>query len=117
MNKNSQIASLVCSCTLIAAGLLYPSVAQAQGYPTKPIRMVTSAPGNAFDIATRLIADRLSASLGQPVIVDNRGGAGGAVAGTTVARAQPDGYTLLSYGPAMYQIVLLAKDVPYDPQK
>ncbi len=100
----------------MAAAFALPALAQAQNYPTKPVRIVTTAPGNAFDIATRLIADRLGASLGQPFIVDNRGGAGGSVAGTTVARAQPDGYTLLSYGPAMYQIVLLAKDVPYDPQ-
>ena len=86
-------------------------------FPTKPIRMVTTQPGSGFDVATRVIADGLAASLGQPVIVDNRGGAGGVIAGEIVARAQPDGHTLLSYGPAIWLVPFMRKNVPYDPLK
>ena len=90
------------------------SAAAAQDYPVKPIRIVTTQPGSGFDLATRLIADGLSAGLGQQAIVDNRGGAGGLIAGEIVARAAPDGYTLLSYGPAFWLIRFMRKSVPYD---
>ena len=89
----------------------------AQGYPNKPIRIVTSQPGGGTDFVARLIAQGISGPLGQPVIVDNRGGGSGAVAGEIVAKAQPDGYTLLSYGPAIWIMPLLRSNVPYDPVK
>lgn len=85
-----------------------------QEYPSKPIRMVTTQLGSGFDTASRVIAQGLSASLGQAVIVDNRGGAGGVIAGEIVARAQPDGHTLLSYGPTIWLIPFMRKNVPYD---
>src|SRR4051812_17562292 len=94
-----------------AAMLATAAAVHAQPYPTKPIRIVTSQPGNAFDIASRVIAEKLSISLGQPVIVDNRGGAGGVIAGEIVARAQPDGHTLLSYGNTIWQIGFMRANV------
>jgi tripartite-type tricarboxylate transporter receptor subunit TctC len=101
---------------------LLAAAAAAQGaepYPSKPIRMVVGfAAGGANDLVGRAIATRLSGPLGRAVVVENRAGAGGNVATEYVARAAPDGYTLLlgsvsslAMGPALY------KSVPYDPVK
>ena len=102
---------------LAGASALLPvsGAAAAQDYPVKPIRIVTTQPGSGFDLASRLIAEGLSAGLGQQAIVDNRGGAGGIIAGEIVAKAAPDGYTLLSYGPAIWLISYMRKSVPFDP--
>ena len=70
--------------------------ALAQAYPTKPIRLVVSfPPGGTVDLVARIVQPRLSEALGQPIIIENRGGAGGAVGTEVVARSAPDGYTLL----------------------
>ncbi|MEI6317741.1 MAG: tripartite tricarboxylate transporter substrate binding protein [Pseudomonadota bacterium] len=88
----SVIGSLIGPAALLAAG---SALAQAPKYPTKPIRLlVTLGPGSAGDNLSRLMADGLSRSLGQQVVVDNRPGAGGNVAAELAARAAPDGYTL-----------------------
>src|SRR5262249_44264459 len=74
-------------------------VAGAQAYPTRPVRvMVGFAPGQAIDIVTRIIGQRLSERLGQQFIIENRPGAGGNIATEVVARAPADGYTLLAIG-------------------
>jgi tripartite-type tricarboxylate transporter receptor subunit TctC len=95
-------------------------VVMAQSYPTKPIRLIVpSAPGGGTDIAARLIAQGLTESFGQAVVVDNRGGAGG-IAGVTVAAklSAPDGYTLVlgSNGHLSFASAIYPK-LPYDPQK
>jgi tripartite-type tricarboxylate transporter receptor subunit TctC len=96
--------------------LLFPLVALAQGYPTKPVRIVLPfGPGGIADITTRTIAPKLSDGLGQQVVVENMPGAGGIRAAETVARAEPDGHTilLLTNGNAVSQA--LFKSLPYDP--
>ncbi len=94
---------------VLGAGLV-----SSQDYPNKPIRIVTADPGGASDFAARLIAPGLSDSLGEQVVVDNRGGAGGAIAANIVAKAPPDGYTLLYYGSSIWILPLLHK-VAFDP--
>ena len=101
---------------VLAALLLAPLLALAQNYPTKPVRIVLPfGPGGVADITTRTIAPKLSEGLGQQVVVENLPGAGGIRASETVARADPDGHTLLllTNGNAVSQA--LFKSLPYDP--
>lgn len=103
---------------LLAFNLPGPAKAQPV-YPTKPITLVAAfAPGGATDTAARIIAKELSIELGQTVIVDNRVGAGGAIGAASVARAAPDGYTLL-LGTGSEMVVLPAVKIvpPYDALK
>jgi tripartite-type tricarboxylate transporter receptor subunit TctC len=89
--------------------------AQAQTYPVKPIRAVLALGGGGETLA-RLVGQRMSESLGQPVVIDPQPAAAGSIAAAMVARAAPDGYTIM-YAATNSQIyrVLLAKNVPYDP--
>src|SRR5262249_25280552 len=88
-----------------------------QNYPTKPVRIVAgSNPGGGVDYAARQIAQGLTASLGQQVIVENQAGGGGIRAAIAVSKAPPDGYTLLVMSSGMW-IMSLMQSVPYDPVK
>ena len=100
----------------LALAVFIPAVVFAQGYPTKPVRIVLPfGPGGVADITTRTIAPHLTSGLGQQVVVENMPGAGGIRAAETVARADPDGHTLLllTNGNAVSQA--LFKSLPYDP--
>jgi tripartite-type tricarboxylate transporter receptor subunit TctC len=100
----------------LALFITLPLAVLAQPYPSKPVRIIVPfAPGSSSDVVTRIIAERMQASFGQPVIVDNRTGAGGAIGAEAVARAPADGYTLLT-GLSASQVVnpLLVKKPTYD---
>jgi tripartite-type tricarboxylate transporter receptor subunit TctC len=105
---------------ILAALLLaaLPALASAQAYPTRAVRMVVSfPPGTTPDTVARVVAPRLQEALGQPVIVDNRAGAGGNVAADAVAKSAPDGYTLLvSTNAAVATNKVLYDNLPYDPE-
>jgi tripartite-type tricarboxylate transporter receptor subunit TctC len=87
----------------------------AQTYPTRPIRLVVaSSPGGASDILARTLAQKLVEELGQQVVVDNRGGASGVIGTDIVAKAAPDGYTLLIIQPSLTINPSMIKKLPYD---
>jgi tripartite-type tricarboxylate transporter receptor subunit TctC len=107
---------LLTLCLLLASASL-PALAQT--WPSKPIRIVLQfPPGGSTDSVARILAQPLSAALGQAVVVENRPGADGAIAGEHVARAEPDGHTFfLASNTPMMQVPLLKKNPPYDPIK
>ena len=107
------------SALLIAATLAVALPAAAQTYPSKPVRIVVvSTPGGSVDTLARAIAPRLSSKWSQQVLVDNRPGAGGAIAAELVSKAPPDGYTLMMGTIASLATnVSLYKSLPYDPVK
>ena len=91
------------------------TTASAQSYPAKPIRfLVPFGPGGVGDITARVVAQKIGASLGQQIVVDNRPGAGGIVASELVAKSAPDGYTLLLLNNAHAVSMSLFKSLPYD---
>jgi tripartite-type tricarboxylate transporter receptor subunit TctC len=104
------------SALVVAAALVAPGEAPAQGYPTKSIRLVApSTPGDAPDVIARLVAERLSAALGQQVVVENRPGAGGVVGSEIVAKSAPDGYTLIMGNAGSHGInAAVYSKLPYD---
>jgi tripartite-type tricarboxylate transporter receptor subunit TctC len=97
--------------------LLVPTLASAQTWPAKPVHiLVSSGAGGTADILARMVGERLAPVLGQPVIVENRPGAGGHLGAGLVARAQPDGYTLLMSGSPTHSVgPHLFKRLTYDP--
>ena len=112
------IARLTLAAAITAAAL-FPHGALAQAFPSKPIRLVVPyAPGGGTDIISRAVAIELSKTLGQPVNVDNRPGAGGNLGAELVAKSAPDGYTLLTSASSLHGITpFLYKKLNYDPNK
>jgi tripartite-type tricarboxylate transporter receptor subunit TctC len=102
-------------CSLVAAA---PSIASAQDYPSRPITLVVPyAAGGGNDVIARIVAERMSANLGQPIVIENRGGAGGTIATRQVAKAEPDGYTLLIATSSLAINPSLYPNIGYDPRK
>ncbi|MGE0801273.1 MAG: tripartite tricarboxylate transporter substrate-binding protein, partial [Lautropia sp.] len=104
-------------CIALFCALALPFAAQAQ-YPSRPVRIVVGFPaGGPIDVQARLIGQKLSQRLGQPVIVDNRPGADAMIATQAVSRAEPDGHTLLLASIGFATVPALHAALPYDPVK
>jgi tripartite-type tricarboxylate transporter receptor subunit TctC len=117
MNRRSPRAQVVVTLLALAGALAAAPQAHAQAYPTKPIRMVVPFPaGSATDAIARVIGSSVSGAIGQPVLIENKAGADGAIAGADVARAVPDGYTvLMATNSPMSAAPAMRKVPPYDP--
>ena len=103
---------------LAAAACALPTATPAQNYPVKPVRIIVPFAPGGVDVTARLIADRLTATLGQPFIVENRPGAGGAVGAKMVTSAEPDGYTLMFSTPGPVVVSpLINRNAGYDTLK
>jgi tripartite-type tricarboxylate transporter receptor subunit TctC len=103
---------------LVLFAFALPGAALAQSYPSHPIRMIVPwPPGQATDVAARMVSEKLSPVLGQPVVVDNRGGAGGVIGCEMAAKSPADGYTLVAGSSGPISISPNVQKVAYDPLK
>jgi len=116
MNHRHFLSKLIAAVFGVAIGMLAATMAVAQAqYPNRPIKLVVPfVPGGTLDISARLIAKQLNEVLGQPVVVDNRGGAGGMLGVDMVAKSAPDGYTLLLNAATPMVTVVSLQKAPYD---
>jgi tripartite-type tricarboxylate transporter receptor subunit TctC len=113
MRKLLQGALLLCGAWILLAGIL-PARAQSD-YPSRPVKMyVPFPPGGGIDVTARIFADKASEILGQQIVIINQGGGGGAIATDAVARAEPDGYTLLYHSVTGIVHASVTPDLPYD---
>src|SRR5256886_3023353 len=95
MSRKRRAGTLAFLSTMAIIATSAPAIAQ-DNYPNRPVKLIApQAPGGGVDLVARIIADRLRIALGQPFVVENQAGAGGAIATQMAARAQPDGYTLM----------------------
>ncbi len=108
----------IVTAIVAAAALSLASTSFAQGFPSKPIRIVVPFPaGGTTDVIARLVAQRMTETMGQPVLVENRGGAGGSLGADVVAKSPPDGYTMLMHNitfPLASSALAMAGRAPYD---
>ncbi len=117
-NKRRMRCARALTCVGAAAGMAMAAPVMGEGYPTKPVRLVVPfPPGGGTDLVGRTIAQALGERLGQSIIVDNRAGAGGVIGADHVAKAPPDGYTLLMGTPGPLTINPNLRKVPYDPER
>jgi tripartite-type tricarboxylate transporter receptor subunit TctC len=111
MNHSIKIALALC----VLIGSAFAPNSLAQGYPAKPVRIVVPwPPGGLVDIAGRVVGDRLQAALGQPVLIENKPGAGGIIGAEQVAKAAPDGYTIALTTSALNMNAALRAKLPFD---
>ena len=110
--------TLLRAAALAAAFLAGIACTSAADYPARPITLVVPyAAGGGNDVIARIVAERMSANLGQPIVIENRGGAGGTIATRQVAKAEPDGYSLLIATSSLAINPSLYPNIGYDPRK
>src|SRR5271156_6741674 len=98
--------------------IVVTGAARADDYPSRPIRVISPFPaGSASDTVGRVVLDQVSQVLGQPMVIETKPGAGGIVGFSDVAKADPDGYTLVTSSTSMGTGMVLHKSLPYDPAK
>lgn len=104
--------------TFVVVALMLAGAAQAQTYPVRPVRLIVPfTPGGGVDIVARTMAQKMGEGLGQSIVIDNRAGAGGLIGIELVARAAPDGYTLLIASSTLAINPALSRSLPYDAQR
>ena len=112
MYRRTFVSLLAIACSALA------NAQSTSAYPTRPIRIIVpQSPGASTDLTARLISQKLSAALGQPIVVDNRPGAGSIIGTDLVAKATPDGYTLLVVASSITLNPTLHKDLPFNPTR
>ena len=113
-----KIKQLIQSISAALALLAVPTMSMAQAYPTKPVKIIVPAPpGGAIDLIARLVGDKMSTSMGQPVIVDNKPGASNNLGTDVLAKSTPDGYTIGIVGGSHNTNKFLFKNLGWDPEK
>ncbi len=111
------LSRIICACGVVGI-MIAPSFSVAQSWPGKPVRLIVPVPpGGANDLVARLVAAKLAEAFGQPVVVENQGGAGTIIGTAAVARSAPDGHTLLLTSTSHVTTFFLSKSLPYDPIK
>ena len=108
------LSRILAACSLVIASAL----AHAQPWPARPVKMIVPFPaGGPTDVMTRVVCDKLAQALGQPVVVENKPGAGGSIGADLVAKSAPDGYTLLMATGSTHSVGPSLQKLPYDPNK
>ena len=108
-------SKVVCGCVMAAFGSVQCASGAEPAYPTRPIRIIVpQSPGASTDLTARMIGQKLNEAFGQPVVVDNRPGSSGIAGTETVARAAPDGYTLMVVASSFSINPALGRKLPYD---
>ena len=115
---NKALACLLVAVTAVLGTALGPATAQEPGYPSRPVRIIVAFPvGGLLDTVSRIVGDKLTTVLGQQFIIESRPGAGGTLATAAVARAEPDGYTLMMINDNHAVNPSVFKNIPYDSVK
>jgi len=115
---NKAFACLLVAVTAVLGTALAPATAQEPGYPSRPVRIIVAFPvGGLLDTVSRIVGDKLTTVLGQQFIIESRPGAGGTLATAAVARAEPDGYTLMMINDNHAVNPSVFKNIPYDSVK
>src|ERR1700732_1133374 len=114
MKAYDRVRRATLNATLMIAGVLAAHSAAAQEWPARNLTVVVSlGAGSASDVIARVVMDQVAKQMGAPIVVENRPGAGGTIGANTVAKAPPDGYTILVYG-ALASANALFKKLPFD---